>query len=91
MLGQERYRSTSGEGRWRSRNPFAWGGVVEDPATGAAAAAFAGYLRARGRAEPGATFTLDQGMEMGRPSRLEVTVGESAAVVGGPVRRLERE
>ena len=42
-------------------------------------------------AEPGATFTLDQGMEMGRPSRLEVTVGESAAVVGDPVRRPERE
>ena len=29
------------------RNAFASGGVLEDPATGAAAAAFAGYLRDR--------------------------------------------
>jgi len=30
---------------FHSRNPFASGGVYEDPATGAASAAFAGYLR----------------------------------------------
>ena len=30
------------------RNPFPVGGVYEDPATGAAAAAFGGYLRALG-------------------------------------------
>lgn len=29
---------------WHSRNPFPVGGVVEDPATGAAAAALGGYL-----------------------------------------------
>ena len=34
--------------RFRSRNPFPPGGVVEDPATGAAAAAFGGYLRELG-------------------------------------------
>ena len=35
------------EGRklFHARNPFAGSGVVEDPATGAAAAAFGGYLR----------------------------------------------
>lgn len=33
------------ERRFHARNPFASGGVYEDPATGAAAAAFAGYLR----------------------------------------------
>jgi predicted PhzF superfamily epimerase YddE/YHI9 len=32
---------------FHSRNPFASGGVYEDPATGAAAAALAGYLRER--------------------------------------------
>ena len=32
----------TGLGTWRARDPFPWGGVVEDPATGAAAAAFAG-------------------------------------------------
>ena len=31
--------------RFHTRNPFASGGVYEDPATGAATAAFAGYLR----------------------------------------------
>ena len=38
-----------GPDRFRSRNPFPPGGVVEDPATGAAAAAFGGYLRELGR------------------------------------------
>ena len=37
-----------GPDRFRSRNPFPPGGVVEDPATGAAAAAFGGYLRELG-------------------------------------------
>ena len=35
-----------------ARDPFPPGGVVEDPATGAAAAAFAGYLRALGLIDP---------------------------------------
>jgi predicted PhzF superfamily epimerase YddE/YHI9 len=30
---------------FHTRNPFAYGGVYEDPATGAASAAFAGYLQ----------------------------------------------
>jgi predicted PhzF superfamily epimerase YddE/YHI9 len=34
-----------GEQIFHTRNPFAYGGVYEDPATGAASAAFAGYLR----------------------------------------------
>jgi PhzF family phenazine biosynthesis protein len=34
--------------RYHSRNPFAGSGVVEDPATGASAAAFGGYLRELG-------------------------------------------
>ena len=42
--------AATGPGTWRARNPFPWGGVVQDPATGAAAAAFAGYLRSRGHA-----------------------------------------
>ncbi|MFH8342560.1 PhzF family phenazine biosynthesis protein [Streptomyces sp. AM6-12] len=35
-----------------ARNPFPPGGVVEDPATGAAAAALGGYLRANGLVTP---------------------------------------
>lgn len=45
--------AATGPGRWRARNPFPWGGVVEDPATGAAAAAFAGYLRSQGELRQG--------------------------------------
>lgn len=53
-----------------ARNPFAGHGVYEDPATGAAAAALAGYLRDSGRgAQP---FEIHQGFDMGVPSRLIV-------------------
>jgi PhzF family phenazine biosynthesis protein len=57
-----------------ARNPFPVGGVVEDPATGAAAAAFGGYLRAVGAVEPPARVTILQGQDMGRPSRLLVDI-----------------
>lgn len=56
------------------RDPFPVGGVVEDPATGAAAAAFGGYLRGLGLAEGGAVLTLRQGEDMGRPALLTVTL-----------------
>jgi PhzF family phenazine biosynthesis protein len=59
---------------FRSRNAFPPGGVVEDPATGAAAAALGGYLRALGLVEPPARLTVHQGHEMGRPSTLLVDV-----------------
>ncbi|MEE1939871.1 PhzF family phenazine biosynthesis isomerase [Streptomyces sp. TRM 70361] len=56
------------------RDPFPVGGVVEDPATGAAAAALGGYLRALGLVTVTApvTLTLHQGHDMGRPGLLEV-------------------
>jgi PhzF family phenazine biosynthesis protein len=56
------------------RNPFPVGGVVEDPATGAAAAAFGAYLRALGRVSLPATINISQGDDMGRPSRLTVDI-----------------
>jgi PhzF family phenazine biosynthesis protein len=58
------------------RNPFPSGGVVEDPATGAAAAAFGGYLRELGKIGHTASFTIWQGAEIGRPSEIEVSVIE---------------
>ncbi|WP_182376186.1 PhzF family phenazine biosynthesis isomerase [Nocardioides sp. WS12] len=76
--------AADGQGSWRSRNPFPWGGVVEDPATGSAAAAFAGYLRALGQVVAGDWFTILQGVEMGRPSRIEVEVLATAALISGP-------
>lgn len=54
------------------RAPFPVGGVVEDPATGAAAAAFGGYLRALGLVTAPARLTLHQGHDLGRPGLLEV-------------------
>ncbi len=54
---------------------------MEDPATGAAAAALGGYLRDAGLIAPPATFVIRQGEAMGRPSLL--TVGVPA--VGGIV------
>jgi PhzF family phenazine biosynthesis protein len=70
---------------FHSRNAFASGGVYEDPATGAAAAALAGYLRDIKWKGP-ASFTILQGEDMGSPSRLSVTftpkIGESVAVSG---------
>ncbi|MFS0884827.1 PhzF family phenazine biosynthesis protein [Aeromicrobium sp. 179-A 4D2 NHS] len=54
------------------RNPFPPGGVVEDPATGAAAAAFGGYLRELGLVPTPTRVTIHQGHDMGRPSELLV-------------------
>lgn len=57
---------------FHARDPFPPGGILEDPATGAAAAAFGGYLRDLGAVESGARITILQGADMGRPSRLLV-------------------
>jgi len=71
--------------RFRARDPFAAGGVVEDPATGAAAAALGAYLRERGEIAAPATFEIVQGVEMGRPSLLTVSIleGDSRVRVSG--------
>ncbi len=60
---------------FHARNPFPVGGVYEDPATGAAAAAFGAYLRELGLVQPPVTITVLQGHDMGRPSTLLVDVG----------------
>lgn len=71
--------------RFRARDPFAAGGVVEDPATGAAAAALGAYLRERGEITAPATFEVLQGVEMDRPSLLTVSIvpGGSGVRVSG--------
>ena len=79
----------TGDGVVRSRMFGPKVGVSEDPATGSAAAGFGGYLAARSSKRDGTLKTLiHQGVEMGRPSRLEVETdvvdGEVKAVrVGG--------
>ncbi|MFJ8622616.1 PhzF family phenazine biosynthesis protein [Kitasatospora sp. NPDC093550] len=54
------------------RDPFPVGGVVEDPATGAAAAAFGAYLRELGAVTAPTVLTLHQGEDLGRPGVLTV-------------------
>jgi trans-2,3-dihydro-3-hydroxyanthranilate isomerase len=64
-------------------------GVPEDPATGSAAAAFAGLLATQGAYRDGDhTVTIEQGYEMGRPSLMELSLtlrggALAAASVGG--------
>jgi len=64
-------------------------GITEDPATGSAAAAFAGVLAQSGALEDGAhQLVIEQGYEMGRPSQIELsmTIREgvlSHAAIGG--------
>lgn len=67
------------------RNAFASGGVLEDPATGAAAAALAGYLRDIGWPH-GGFMHISQGDDMGMPSRIDMAIpaapGSSVQVSG---------
>jgi trans-2,3-dihydro-3-hydroxyanthranilate isomerase len=64
-------------------------GIVEDPATGSAAAAFAGVLaRFASLDDADHTLTIEQGYAMGRPSLIGLTVtlrdGKlTAASIGG--------
>ncbi|MDH6545771.1 PhzF family phenazine biosynthesis isomerase [Streptomyces sp. SPB4] len=69
------------ESVFHARNPFPPGGVVEDPATGAAAAALGGYLRELGLIATPARLTVHQGADMGRPSL--ITVGVPADPAAG--------
>jgi PhzF family phenazine biosynthesis protein len=62
--------------RFHSRNAFAVGGVLEDPATGAAAAALSGYLRDIGWPHGGA-IDIVQGEDMGATSLLHAEIGET--------------
>ncbi|HEY3685012.1 MAG TPA: PhzF family phenazine biosynthesis isomerase [Streptosporangiaceae bacterium] len=69
---------------FHARDPFPPGGVVEDAATGAAAAAFGGYLRDLGLFPASGAVTIHQGADMGRPSLLTVTLADGGRVsVGG--------
>ncbi len=63
---------------FHARNAFASGGVLEDPATGAAAAALAGMLRDESLLDQG-EITILQGVDMGRPSRISVRFDDFAA------------
>jgi PhzF family phenazine biosynthesis protein len=59
--------------RFHTRNAFAFGGIYEDPATGASTAALAGYLRDLGWPHAG-QIDVQQGDDMGMPSRLRAEI-----------------
>lgn len=75
---------------FHSRNPFPPGGVIEDPATGAAAAALGGYLRELALVQVPATIVIHQGGDLGRPGLLDVAIAaelsSGIAVSGNAVR-----
>ena len=77
---------------FHARNPFPIGGVYEDPATGAAAAAFAGYVRDLGWPH-GGSIEIIQGEDMGMRSvlRAEISSTPGASIrVSGTARLVER-
>jgi trans-2,3-dihydro-3-hydroxyanthranilate isomerase len=65
-------RTAPGAVRARMFAPLS--GIPEDPATGSAAGALAALLAAVGATDPAAPLVIDQGVEMGRPSRITVTL-----------------
>ena len=83
--GHAIYTAAQGyEGEWRTRMFATDLGIVEDPATGSAAVAFAGAmaLDAAARGDQGEfAWMIHQGVEMGRPSLLQA----SATVADGRV------
>jgi PhzF family phenazine biosynthesis protein len=65
---------------FHARNPFPPGGVVEDPATGAAAAALGAYLLEQDALPTTRCFVVHQGSELGRPSLLTVRAPTTGAM-----------
>ncbi|MFJ3170525.1 PhzF family phenazine biosynthesis protein [Streptomyces roseus] len=80
----------AGPAEFDVRDPFPIGGVVEDAATGAAAAAFGAYARELGLVPAAAVLTLRQGEDMGRPGVLtvELRAGDPRVRVGGSAVRI---
>ena len=72
----------TGPGHYRARCFVPSMVVLEDPATGSANACFAGFLAARSPERTGTlSWTVAQGVEMGRPSRIEIEADKVDGVV----------
>ena len=78
---------------FHARVPFPPGGVVEDPATGAAAAALGAYLRELKLVEPPVRISIHQGADMGRASLLfvDIPAGDGGIDVSGTATMLPAE
>jgi trans-2,3-dihydro-3-hydroxyanthranilate isomerase len=74
----------SGKHGYRARMFFPLGGIAEDPATGSAAAAFAGVVvRFDGLSDGRHVLPIEQGIEMGRPSLITLEVELAAGRLAG--------
>ena len=71
----------TGPGGVRARVFAPLAGIAEDPATGSAAGALGALLASLG---DGGELVVEQGVEMGRPSRIEVAVRGAAVTIAGP-------
>lgn len=76
-----------GPAEFFARNLFPVGDILEDPATGSAAAAVGAYLREIARVPADGRFVIRQGDHVGRPSLLRVQVPRSGGIVvtGGAI------
>jgi trans-2,3-dihydro-3-hydroxyanthranilate isomerase len=95
LMGKQLVMVFAADGqRWRCRMFAPGAGVPEDPATGSAAGPLAFHLARHGRIAFGDEILIDQGIEIGRPSRLHaravgnlarleaLEVGGTAVVIG---------
>ena len=70
----------------RARAFFPGIGITEDPATGSAAGPLGAYFASRGLIKEGVWYGIEQGIEIGRPSQIEVRVqGEQVEIAGQAV------
>jgi trans-2,3-dihydro-3-hydroxyanthranilate isomerase len=65
----------NGRGRAYARGMLPWG-IAEDPATGSAGGSLGAYLVHHGQLKPSETLSITQGVEMGRPSEIQVEVAD---------------
>jgi trans-2,3-dihydro-3-hydroxyanthranilate isomerase len=63
-----------GPGRVSARGMLPWG-ILEDPATGSASGSLGAYLVKHERLRAGEILRISQGVDMGRPSEIQVVVG----------------
>jgi trans-2,3-dihydro-3-hydroxyanthranilate isomerase len=66
----------NGNGKVFARGMLPWG-AYEDAATGSAAGSLGAFLVKNGELAVGRTLNIEQGVEMGRPSQIEVEVAQS--------------
>lgn len=83
----------NGNGKAFARGMLPWG-MYEDPATGSAAGSLGAFLVKHKKLNAGHTLNIQQGVEMGRPSRIQVEVTASgkrliSRVSGAAVRVFE--